>query len=488
MRQHDLSLWIIPFTGKKHSSSQIEEFIIDRIKSRSVQPSEDIPSHRILARLNKVNRNTALRAYTKLISTGWLTHNRGSKSLVADPPPSDNSARKLFSMPETIPFNLALNSQRQQYFQPAMELNFVSLGVPIIDKAYCPIKLLAKYARKYSQAKFPSNPQQRSTPEGRLTLQNAILAHLNIRGFNISTNHLMVVRGRSEYLRSLFKVLSSGNEIIVNTAPSDILIGLILKECGLRMIALELAGGDFLLRLEQLIQNSNIKALYLRSHCSFPHCKSLDDATCVKLISLAKKYNFYILEEDDDHEFWWGKQPLKPLAQYDHAGYVIYCAALSRLSPYMQNLRTVVAPAQMISTMKFIPDSALGYIDPTEEWAITQLLLNSELLSFSRQVRLSKQKDLKKLHEILQHQIGEFISYELPQSGTGLWICFPKKINLKDALDIVKSDGINVRYHPEMQQLAPIVHHIYLDFSKFEETECSRAAMKLRTLMQKLPR
>lgn len=483
MRQYDLSLWIVPITGKKPNSLQIEEFIIDSIKNLVVQSHESIPSHRTLARLNKVNRNTALRAYTKLIATGWLTHSRGGKAFVADPLPNDTYKIKRLSMPELLPDNIVFD-HRGLDSKTERRPGFISVGQPLIDKVYQPTKILAKYVREGSR----SNLVVRSgvAPEtNRQSLGSAILQHLNLRKFNIRIDHLMVIRDRAECLRCLFKAICSTKDVMVNTAPSDMLIDVVMQECGAKMISLDLAAADFLLQLEALMEKISIRAIYMRPNCSYPECKSLDEASCLKLIELAKKYHCYIIEEDDDHEFWWGQFPFKPLAQYDHGGFVIHCAALSRVTPYMQNLRMVVAPVQLIDALKNIPNSSYGYRDYAQERAITRLLLNSELLSFSRQARLAKQRDLKNLHHILQLQLGEYVCYDPPQCGTGLWICFPTKVNLVTFFEILKNEGYNFRYSQNRKESVQTIRHIRLDFGKFNEHECKKVAIRLRSLLKK---
>jgi GntR family transcriptional regulator/MocR family aminotransferase len=484
MRQYDLSLWVIPFTGKKHNSSVIAEFIIDRIQNRVVLPYESIPSHRTLASLNKVNRNTALRAYTKLIGAGWLIHRRGGKACVADSLPGDRYRKKPLLMPEILPGSFPMSEERDMDPKTEKHQSFISIGIPLIDMAYSPVKLLAKYMREGITDNSGKIRLQKTIIENRQTLQDAILYHLNLRKFNIRTDHLLVIRGRNECLRCIFKALSIGKDTIINTAPSDMAINLAIKDCGIPMTGLNAAASDFLLQLEELAQKIKVRAVYIRSNCSFPECRGLDEATCFKLVALAKKHHFYIIEEDDDHEFWWGKSPFKPLAHYDHGGFVIYCAALSRVNPYMQHLRTVVAPAQLVKRLKIMPDSIYGYRDFSEEKAIIRLLFNHELVSFSRRARLAKLKDLKNVQDILQLQLGEYISYDLPECGTGLWISFPTKVNLVTVFEILKNDGYQMRISNNIKT-DKMVNHMRLDFGRFNERECRQAAIRLRSLLKK---
>lgn len=241
---------------------------------------------------------------------------------------------------------------------------------------------------------------------------------------------------------------------------------------------------DFLMKIEQLLEKTNIGIMYIRPKASYPTCKSLDEATCLKLIELAKKYQFYIVEEDDDHEFWWGKHPSKPLVCYDHDGFVIHCSSLSRTSPYMQHLRTVIAPGQLIGTLNTLPDLRYGYQDYIEEKNINQLLNDNGLISVSRQARLSKQKDFKKLHQILQLQLGAYITYEMPENGTAIWISFPKHLDLKRIFEQLKDEGFRLKSIINQKRQNATIQNMRLDISNFDEEECRRTAIRLRSLIK----
>ncbi|RQO77725.1 hypothetical protein DBR40_07045 [Pedobacter sp. KBW01] len=485
MRQHDLSVWAMPFTGKKPNSLQIEEFIIERIQARAVQPCEGIPSHRTLARLNKVNRNTALRAYTKLIATGWLTHSKGSNACVADPLPSDSKKSRPPAMPEMLPLVPVPNRFYQRHPEINNRQGFISLGLPFIDKVYWPEKIVSKYIREFSRNSTDASSLPKHNDNDAKPLQAAILQQLNLRSFNIRTEHLMVIRGRSESMRAVFKALCAPSDTVINTSPSDFLINAVLQECGLKIAWLNAVEHDFIAQLEETVAKKRITAIYLRPNCSYPECRSLDEASCFRLVELAKKYQFYIIEEDDDHEFWWGRFPFRPLVQYGHGGFVVHIAALSRVSPYMQNLRTVVAPAQLIRTLKAIPNTCYGFRDFSEEKAIARLLVNSELLWFSRQAKAAKQKDLKNLNELLQLQLGEYLSYDLPESGTALWIRFPAKLDLVSIIELLKNDGHLIRSEIHKGKPEQSIHYMRLDFGRFDLRDCRQVAIKLRSILKK---
>ncbi|MGE6220395.1 hypothetical protein ACQKCH_11260 [Nubsella zeaxanthinifaciens] len=476
MDEYDFSLWVIPPTGKKHSSAHIEDFMIKVIKSGAVVTGETVPSHRVIARLNNVNRNTTLRAFTKLIATGWLAHTRGSKATVAETLPDNRKQIFRSIVPELLPKPLQLAEMETLGMEKSSPLDFIQVGTSAFQNR-------PDYLRKAFYVSSRKRMELQTTYSSEKFTKN-IFTHLKLRGISVHLEQLLVIRGRGDCLKCIFKALHNENNIVVNTAPCDKMVCSIIKQFSRNSIGIEMGTPDLLEKIEQLLEKTKIGILYLRPNACYPTCRSLDDATCLRLVELAKKYRFYIIEEDDDHEFWWKKHPFKPLVCYDHDGFVIHCSSLSRTSPYMQHLRTVIGPGQLIGTLRTLPDIRYGYQDYIEEKNINQLLNDNGLISVSRQARLSKQKDIKKLHQILQLQLGAYINYELPENGTAIWISFPKLLDLKRIFEQLKNDGFRLKFSTNQKRQNTSIQSMRLDISNFNEEECRRIAIRLRTLFK----
>lgn len=61
---------------------QLAEQIVFLITTGQLQPGEELPSVRALARMSKVHHNTVSEAYQDLVRRGWVTRRRGSRLLV----------------------------------------------------------------------------------------------------------------------------------------------------------------------------------------------------------------------------------------------------------------------------------------------------------------------------------------------------------------------------------------------------------------------
>jgi DNA-binding transcriptional MocR family regulator len=88
-------------------------------------------------------------------------------------------------------------------------------------------------------------------------------------------------------------------------------------------------------------------------------------------------------------------------------------------------------------------------------------------------------------HELLQLQLGEYISYDLPESGTALWIRFPAKTDLVTLIELLKSDGQVIRSVISRVKSEQPIYHMRLDFGRFDLRDCKKVAIKLRSILKK---
>jgi len=74
--------------------SQIEDGVRQLVASGALAPGAVMPSVRDLARAERINPNTAAKAYQRLVDAGVLETRRGEGTFVAERPPSMPAAER----------------------------------------------------------------------------------------------------------------------------------------------------------------------------------------------------------------------------------------------------------------------------------------------------------------------------------------------------------------------------------------------------------
>lgn len=477
--------WLIPDLDNTKCTSQIIDFIIQAVTSRELIAGDFIPSYRALAKLNGVGESSVRRAYTKLVDTYWLTSNPGSATSISMHNPTEEIIHKESGFTERFSAGMSVknkNIDKKRIAQP-----FSGVGTDFPSPASFPDEKFTSYylplleaSKKLTQAQFLSAFNSKD-------LKEAVVENLNRkRGFGLKQDMLEIVHGRKNSLDRVFKCLINPGDVMVNTSPFDINLALALEKSGATIEIIDRKHADFIDRFEQLLKKTKVRAIHIRPQCSFPESYSLGEQESKRLIELAKKYKVCIIEEEDDHEFWYGKAPYRALASRNHAGFIIYMGAISKASPETTALRLVVAPTQFVKEMQLLPKQSIENRDVTKERAIAQMIKNGDMLEYGRDIRIKSRIYRDQLHQILQDHLEKYIEYEIPQNGLTFWLKFDDFIDLNIVLEKLEEMGIPVPYHPNNQKTKEKLNYMMLGFGAFDIEEALGAATLLGQIISAL--
>src|SRR5690606_16131284 len=73
--------------------------------------------------------------------------------------------------------------------------------------------------------------------------------------------------------------------------------------------------------VEALCRRKKIRVVYVIPHHHYPTTVTLVPERRIRLLQLAAKYRFAIIEDDYDYDFHYNSNPILPLASLDHQGH-----------------------------------------------------------------------------------------------------------------------------------------------------------------------
>ncbi|SMD14211.1 GntR family transcriptional regulator [Pedobacter nyackensis] len=482
--------WLIPDLDKNKCTSQIEEFIINAVLSASLQPGDPVPPYRELAKLNDVGESSVRRAYNRLTNNNWLSSQLGSGTIISESNPTIKVPNRNSGFTHHFPAGFTNLSERSEFLIRHEEdhLPYSSVGADFPSPSQFPEERFAEYYNYYREtSRNLSQAELFSAYNGR-ELKDAVVEHLNRkRDFGLQYNMLDIIKGRKNCLERVFNILLTKGDIIINTTPHDTTLTKAIVKYEAIVYNLDRNSDDFIERIEQMLEyGTSIRALHIRPQCSFPESFSLNPEDCQRLVDLAKRYRICIIEEEDDHEFWYGSQPYKPLACYNHNGYVVYMGTLSKASPETQSLRLIVASVQFINELQSLPAQSIENRDIIKEKAIAEMIKNGDLAEYSRKVRIKSKTYRDELHIILNNHLDKYITYEIPEYGLTFWLKFHNSIDLNMVLERVDQMGIPVPYHPNNKKTNKKVNHMMLGFGAFDIHEAEGGAKMLNQVIKGL--
>jgi len=148
----------------------------------------------------------------------------------------------------------------------------------------------------------------------------------------------------------------------------------------------------------------------------------------MKLLQLAEKYGFIIIEDDYDYEFHYESSPILPLASADRSGMVVYIGSFSKTITPGIRMGYVAAPPNLILELAKLRMLVDAQGEAVMEQAIAEMLNEGE-------IRRHMKKALKIYRErrdfmcyLLKEKLSDVIDFKIPQGGLAIWAKYDKRI------------------------------------------------------------
>ncbi|WP_058909885.1 PLP-dependent aminotransferase family protein [Entomohabitans teleogrylli] len=265
--------------------------------------------------------------------------------------------------------------------------------------------------------------------EGFPPLREAISELCRGRGITAGIDNILVTSGSQQSLDLLVRTLVNPGDKVVVERPTYLaaLQVLQLSQADIRSVGTD-KDGMIVDELEILLQSQSVKMVYIVPTFGNPGGVVLSDARRRKLVELAKQYNFVIIEDDPYGEINFTDQTFKTL--YQHAaeagadGHVIYTSTFSKILAPGLRVGWVVLPdwiRQKAAIVKQATD--LHTSAQSQAMAASYLSLNR----LADQIGMIREAYRDKCHflaEQMNRELGEHITFHMPQGGMFLWATF----------------------------------------------------------------
>src|SRR4026209_1345337 len=187
-------------------------------------------------------------------------------------------------------------------------------------------------------------------------------------------DHIFISRGSQMGVFMLAQILISPGDNVIVGNPNYYYTDRTFMFAGAKLIRVGMDdSGIDVEQIEQVCRKKKIRVVFLTPHHHYPTTVTLSAARRMKLISLAEKYGFIIIEDDYDYDFHYESSPILPLASADSNGMVIYVGTLSKTIAPALRLGYVAAPKNLIQELCKLRQVIDIQGDPLLEEAVAQL-------------------------------------------------------------------------------------------------------------------
>ncbi|MBF6689638.1 PLP-dependent aminotransferase family protein [Acinetobacter baumannii] len=419
-----------------------------------------LPGSRSLSKELGINRKTVQAVYEELEAQGWLVTRPRKGTFVAD------------VLPEKKP-QIEPRADRKVIINEKPIIQEViqrphNDGVP--DPRLIPYELFSR-AYRHALIKITQNQYMGyGDPRGMAELRQALKQMLSMEHFmNVAEDEICIVRGSQMGIFLASRALPNRQGVIVVEElyyPSAVKA---FQSNGFQVMSVKLDDQGIVIEdLERILKEHSVAAIYTTPHHQYPTTVTMTMSRRLQLLELSKKWGFYIIEDDYDHEFHYDSRPMPPLASLPHSELVIHVGSLSKVFAPGIRLGYIVAAPTIIQTITediLLIDRQGNNIT---ELALADLMQRGEIKRHIR--KMKKIYQLRRDHALAEFQrvFAESIQIQPPAGGMALWVKFQKSFT-QDQL--IKLKELNIDTEQKFKQKECANHCIRFGFAALSEKE-----------------
>jgi GntR family transcriptional regulator / MocR family aminotransferase len=348
-------LWI-DRAARPTLQDQVARQIRERIRTGDLAPGDTLPSTRDLASELKVSRNTAVYAYERLISEGYLQSTPRAGVFVTPsitlPRESTQPAAPQTRTRQSLSPQHPLSAPRP--FRPCQP----DVGLfPLLTWNRMRGRALRREGRNILH-------YQASCVAGFPALRENVATYLrDHRGVQCDSSQVVITSGSQQALFLLSMLLLKPRDQVFVEDPGYVEARLACRNAGARIIAGRIDEQGLTL---PPTGTGKVTLVYTTPSRQFPTGVSMSLARRLALIDFAARTRSWIIEDDYDSELRYGAAPLPSLQSLDRSGRVIYTGTFSKVLFPSLRLGYVVVPHPLLDQfieLKHLSDDHLPLVD-----------------------------------------------------------------------------------------------------------------------------
>jgi GntR family transcriptional regulator / MocR family aminotransferase len=423
---------------------QIANGISQNIQSGILKTGTKLLGSRQMADLLEVHRKTVIAAYDELFSQGWIevlpqkgtfiaqnlpmvkpvSFSKTHQKITIETPSLIIPQNEIIKIPPVISHRLAFND-----------------GLP--DVRLAPRQELARLYAHY--IKFgDSSLLQYTHPYGHTRFREVFSTFLNeTRGMDIQPENILTTRGSQMAFYLVGSALFQKNDEIIVGELNYPAANMTFESLGLKLNIVPIdEDGIMVDAIEEVCQKKSIKALYITSHHYHPTTVTLKPERRIKLLALAEKYGFYIIEDDYDYDYHYANRPVLPLASADRHGLVIYLGSFTKKIAPTFRVGYIIARQEIIEELAKHRRIMDRQGDTILELVLADMLADGTLKRYTAKALKTYRERRDFTCELLKNELGDVINFKIPDGGMAIWAKFDQKISLEKLSEKVGKKGL----------------------------------------------
>lgn len=278
---------------------------------------------------------------------------------------------------------------------------------------------------------------QYTNSSGYLKLRKILADRMKIRGVDCTADNIVITTGSQQSIDLISKMFLNRGDTMITEKPTymsalDVfrtyganIVGVDMDENGMKMDALE----------DALKKHPETKLIYTVPTFQNPTGRTMPVDRRQKMVELAKKYDFVIIEDDPYGQLRFAGQAVPAMKSFDTDGRVFYLSTFSKtLTP---GLRTgwVVADKDFVKYFTIIKQSADLHSDNVSQQVIANFLSDFKIDDHIATIRKVYREREGLMMKCIEKYFPKGVKYSHPEGGLFIWVEVPGDVNTQALFD-----------------------------------------------------
>ncbi|MBA0218841.1 PLP-dependent aminotransferase family protein [Pectobacterium brasiliense] len=307
--------------------------------------------------------------------------------------------------------------------------NIISLAGGIPSDALFDFEGLSQ-ATQLAITEQPKTAFQYGLTEGSGVLRDRIAELCAVRGVKTRGDDIVVTAGSQQALDLIMRSIVDPGDVFVVERPTYLaaLQTLELAQAQVMSVSSD-ADGMVVDELEELLTKQRIKGVYIVPNFGNPSGVTLSYERRLKLVQLAERYGFVIIEDDPYGELRFTEErnpTLFQLAQEQLGSteYVLYTSTFSKVLAPGLRLGWAILPDWLLHKVAIIKQAADLHASALSQTVAECYLGLGRLDTQIEKIRHAYKHKGELLAQLVEKELGDVITFNQPKGGMFLWAKF----------------------------------------------------------------
>ncbi|MFG6147566.1 aminotransferase-like domain-containing protein [Halobacillus sp. B23F22_1] len=425
-----------------HSYRDIVKWIEEKIESGEWSVGRKLPAQRSLASQFGVNRSTVIHAFDVLKEKGLIESKAGSGTYISNRF-SSGLANSLINWNDFSKYSVHPTNH-----QTVRKINKWELDDSLIQlgKGELHHSLFPKASFKESLRTLGDNYEHYgyNNGTGDDCYREAVSAYLQKRGIPSTPNTILPVSGALQALQLITLGLMQQGSTVYAPSISYIHSLHVFKTSGMRLKSIPFKG--------QTLNTQTLREdLYRRTHSSIlftnptfhnPTTQTMGLTSRQELVKLSNDYTLPIIEDDIFRDLWLDEPPEPPIASLDKSGHTLLIGSFSKTMAPSLRIGWIAGPVDVIEKLSDLRMQLDYGTSSLPQLAMYDFLETGKYEQHLEALRAELRCRRDALVHLLEKNIGDFASWEIPKGGMFIWVRFSEDVNVRRLFSSLVHKGV----------------------------------------------